>query len=186
MRSVSRGVFVDYYLKEASEKVSIEFLDPKGQVIRTFSGPSAAPSAEGRPPEMEEGEEGGRRGTPAPRVTATKGMNRFTWDMHYDPLPGGGGGGRGGGGGGNGAVPGRTYTSVNAPWVAPGTYSVRLTVDGHSMTQPITVKMDPRVTASRADLEAMFSLESRLAGALTDSAKADLEAHSAREQIGRR
>ena len=34
---------------------------------------------------------------------------------------------------------------MNSPWVAPGTYSVRLTVDGKSSTQPITVKMDPRV-----------------------------------------
>ena len=27
----------------------------------------------------------------------------------------------------------------------PGTYSVRLTVDGKALTQPLTVKMDPRV-----------------------------------------
>jgi hypothetical protein len=45
------------------------------------------------------------------------------------------------------------------------------------------VKMDPRVTASPADLNNLFQLESRLAGILTDSSKADLEAHSAREQI---
>ncbi len=52
-------------------------------------------------------------------------MHRFSWDMHYDPIPGAGGGGRGGGGG-NGAVPHRTYPGVNSPWVAPGTYTVRL------------------------------------------------------------
>ena len=56
-------------------------------------------------------------------------MHRFSWDMHYDPIGGGGGGGRGGGGGG-GAVPHRTYGGVNSPWVAPGTYTVRLTVNG--------------------------------------------------------
>ncbi len=59
-------------------------------------------------------------------------MHRFTWDMHYDPIPGMGGGGRGGGGGANGAVPHRTYPAINSPWVAPGTYTVRLTVNGKS------------------------------------------------------
>ena len=46
------------------------------------------------------------------------------------------GGGRGGGGGA-GAVPHRTYPAVNAPWAPPGTYTVRLTVDGKSYTQPL-------------------------------------------------
>ena len=40
---------------------------------------------------------------------------------------GGGGGGRGGGGG-----------------LQPGQYTVRLTVDGKSYTQPVVVKPDPR------------------------------------------
>jgi hypothetical protein len=65
----------------------------------------------------------------------------------------------------------------------PGTYTVRLTVNGKSLTAPLTVKMDPRVTASRAELEAMFAEESELAGVVNASAKADLEAHSAQEQI---
>ncbi len=71
-------------------------------------------------------------------------MHRFSWDMHYDPIPGAVAGGRGGGGGGA-AVPHRTYPSVNSPWVAPGDYTVRLTVNGQTQTQPITIKLDPRV-----------------------------------------
>ena len=83
-------------------------------------------------------------------------MHRFSWDMHYDPLPGGGGGGRGGGGA-NGAVPHRTYPGVNSPWVAPGTYTVRLTASGKSMTQPITIKMDPRVKIT-PEVQQIFTL----------------------------
>ena len=84
---------------------------------------------------------------PAPHqvLKSTAGMHRFTWDMHYDPIPGASTGGRGGGGGANGAVPHRTYPGVNSPWVAPGAYTVRLTVNGKAYTQPITIKMDPRV-----------------------------------------
>ncbi len=52
----------------------------------------------------------------------------------------GGRGGRGGGGGGGGRG--------GAPVMQPGSYTVRLTVDGQTYTQPVTVKPDPRGTPS--------------------------------------
>jgi hypothetical protein len=48
----------------------------------------------------------------------------------------GGRGGRGGGGGGAGRG--------GAPALPPGQYTVRLTVDGQTYTQPVTMKPDPR------------------------------------------
>ena len=45
--------------------------------------------------------------------------------------------------------------------------------------------MDPRVTASKADLDDLFKLENELAGMLTRSSEAALQAHSIREQIER-
>jgi hypothetical protein len=88
-------------------------------------------------------------------------MHRFTWDMHYDPVPGAGGGGRGGGGGATGAVPHRTYPSINSPWVPPGSYTVRLTVNGQSQTQPITIKMDPRVKIT-PEVQQIFTLSAQM------------------------
>ena len=38
MRSVSRGVAIDYFLKQPADAVSIEILDAHGQLIRTFKG----------------------------------------------------------------------------------------------------------------------------------------------------
>src|SRR5262249_56160172 len=38
MRSVSRGVAIDYYLKQAADRVTIEIADDQGKVIRTFTG----------------------------------------------------------------------------------------------------------------------------------------------------
>jgi hypothetical protein len=35
------------------------------------------------------------------------------------------------------------------PALAAGEYSVRLTVDGQSYTQPVTIKQDPRIDAGR-------------------------------------
>jgi len=99
-------------------------------------------------------------------------MHRFTWDMHYDVIPGGGGGGRGGGGGANGAVPHRTYPGVNSPWVAPGDYVVRLTANGQTVTQPITIKMDPRVKIT-PDVQQIFTLTTQM----ENSARAALAAY---------
>ncbi len=65
-----------------------------------------------------------------PRLSKTAGHHRFRWDFAmagpWDPSPS-----RAGRGG---------------PWVAPGTYQVRLTVDDWSATQPVRVLPDPRLT----------------------------------------
>lgn len=150
------GAIVDYYLPSAGD-VKLEFLNPAGKILRTYSStdkvmspdPATDPAAYNKICQQTptEADCGLPLYWPAPQqvLKSSAGMHRFTWDMHYDPIPGAGGGGRGGGGGANGAVPHRTYPAVNAPWVAPGTYTVRLTVGGQSQTQPITIKMDPRV-----------------------------------------
>jgi paraquat-inducible protein B len=76
--------------------------------------------------------------------------------MHYTPLP-------------NiepeypmSAVNRDTPPSPTSPWVVPGEYTVVLTAGGKSYTQPLTVKMDPRVKMSRAELEEQLSLSRQL------------------------
>jgi len=90
-------------------------------------------------------------------ISTRSGMHRFSWDMHYGPITADAGG-RGGGGGAMGAVPHRTYSGVNAPWAPPGSYAVRLTVDGKSYTQPLTLRLDPRVKTPEAALSQLASL----------------------------
>jgi hypothetical protein len=83
-------------------------------------------------------------------------MHRFLWDMHYTPIAG--------------VEPefpisatyGNTAPQATSPWVAPGDYTVTLTVDGKTFTQPLTVVMDPRVKASATDLHEQFDLSWRL------------------------
>ena len=91
---------------------------------------------------------------PAPPMTISTraGMHRFNWDMRYQPI------GEGGGRGGSAAVPHRTYPSANAPWTPPGSYVVRLTVGGKSYTQPLTLRLDPRVKTSPMVLATLTSL----------------------------
>ena len=77
--------------------------------------------------------------------------------------------------GGNGAVPHRTYPGVNSPWVAPGAYTVRLTADGQSQTQPITIKMDPRVKLT-PEVQQIFTLTAQMEDRARNAAAAHKEA----------
>jgi hypothetical protein len=90
-------------------------------------------------------------------LSTRAGAHRFTWDLHYNPI---------GAEEGNveddeaaqGAVPRHTYPAVNAPWAPPGAYTVRLTVDGKSYTQPLTLRLDPRVKTPAAALTQLATL----------------------------
>ena len=100
---------------------------------------------------------------PAPQfIVSTKaGMHRFSWDLQFDPvspadlIPAGDEEA-------TGAVPGRTYPNYNVPWVPPGRYTVRLTVDGATKTQPIVVSLDPRVRIAPATLTQLNTLSTAL------------------------
>jgi len=93
----------------------------------------------------------------APIVLSQRaGFHRFSWDLRMDPIGAGGGGG--GGGGAGGAVPHHTYPGVASPWAPAGTYTVRLTADGKQYTQPITLRLDPRVKTAPAALAQLAAL----------------------------
>ena len=181
------GAIIDYYLPaDATGEVKLELLNAQGQAIRTYSSsdpvrspdPATDPAAYNKLCQQ----------TPTapdcslplywpapPQVLETSaGMHRFTWDMHYDPLPGAAGGR---GGGVVGAVPHRTYSSPGAPWVVPGAYTVRLTVKGQSQTQPIAIKMDPRVKIT-PEVQQIFTLTTRMEDRARAAAAAYKEARA--------
>jgi photosystem II stability/assembly factor-like uncharacterized protein len=153
------GAIINYYLKSAvSEPITLEILDSTGKSIRHYSSadPVVLPDSATAPVPL--------YWYRPPRVLSTAaGMHRFFWDMRYQPLPGGGGG-RGGGGGGPSmqAIAHDTGPGSSAPWVAPGQYTVKLTVSGKSYTQPITLKMDPRVRLSALEVAQIGSWSKQL------------------------
>ena len=69
------------------------------------------------------------------------GAHRFMWDFHYAGA--GGSRSRRGGGG---------------PIAPPGRYTVRMTIGGKTYSQPLTVRRDPTVPATDADLRKQFEL----------------------------
>jgi len=169
VRSVSRGVFVDYYLKEAAEKVTVEILDPKGQVIRTYES-AAKPADAGRPADAEE-EEGGRRQGPPARVTGTKGMNRFTWDMRYPDAV---------------EFPGLVLwaASTRGPAAPPGRYQVRVTAAGVTKTQDFEIRRNAAVPGvTDADLEAQFALARQISERVSAANRAVIRIRDIKAQI---
>jgi len=181
------GAIIDYYLANAtSGPVKLEILDAAGAIVRTFSSndpirsPDPALDPVGYNLLCEQTPTAPDCGLPlywpAPpfKISAQPGMHRFSWDMHYAPIPVENGTG-GGGEDAVGAVPHRTYPQVNAPWAPPGAYTVRLTFNGQAMTQPLVVRLDPRVKTSAAGL-------AELASQSRSTYDAALATHAAYEQ----
>jgi len=51
-----------------------------------------------------------------------------------------------------------TDPNPSSPWVMPGVYTVKLTVNGTTYSQPLTVKMDPRAKTPVKDLQLQHDL----------------------------
>jgi hypothetical protein len=81
------------------------------------------------------------------------------------------------------AVPHATPAQPQGPLALPGTYRVRLTYEGRHLEASLTVKPDPRVTASGEALAEQLRLASRLADLLTQSSTTLLAAQSQEAQL---
>ncbi|HWJ22975.1 MAG TPA: hypothetical protein VNS52_11535, partial [Gemmatimonadaceae bacterium] len=164
------GGIIDYYLaSDAAGPVTLDVLDGAGKVVRSYS--SADPVRTPHPALDPEAYDRLCQRTPTaaycglpmywpapPMVISTaKGMHRVSWDLRWQPvLPDTSGDGDEDAA--TGAVPHRTYPPAMAPWAPPGTYTVRLTVGGKSFTQPLTLRLDPRVKTPAAGLARLASL----------------------------
>ena len=102
---------------------------------------------------------------PAAIPSAEAGMHRFVWDLHYPPpdaldheYP-------------ISAIWHDTPRDPQGPRVLPGVYTVKLTVGGKSYTQPLTIKMDPRVKTPLAGLQEQFRLAAKITNMLHQSAQ---------------
>jgi photosystem II stability/assembly factor-like uncharacterized protein len=139
------GAILNYHLAADAQKVSLEILDDQGRLVRRYSSDDPAP--EQNLNALDINPAWIRPFRPLPRVA---GAHRFLWNMRYGPMPGGRYT--------MAAVLGDTPTEAPGPWAMPGRYTVRLTVDGKSQSQPLELRMDPRVKASRQDLQRQFTV----------------------------
>jgi photosystem II stability/assembly factor-like uncharacterized protein len=140
-------VYVDYALPSDAASVSIAILDAAGEELRTFtSAPAATEGRAGSPSPAQGMRAPTRRRAGGVAPARTRGTHRFTWDLRLPGLP----------------SASNPEGGPSGPFVLPGTYTVRLTVDGVvTGTQPLRVRLDPRVVADgvlQADLVAQHQL----------------------------
>lgn len=138
------GAIIDYYLGNTTTLVTLEILNEKGKLIRTFSNQDTLYTIPAvniplywiKPQQI---------------LDANQGAHRFVWDMKYNPLnipveyP-------------MTAVIHNTAPEPTAPWVMPGKYTIRLKTNNTVYDQVLTIKMDPRVKTPLAQLQRQHDL----------------------------
>ncbi len=140
------GAAIHYYLQEPAQgEVVLEITDAAGKIVRRFSSNDAGYSL---PADLNIPLYWIR---PQEKLSTAKGAHRFVWDLRYAPLetsvsfP-------------IAAVYKNTAPESASPWVLPGNYSVTLIVNGKAYSQPLLIKMDPRVKLSPEQLAQLHSV----------------------------
>ena len=184
-KNAPQGVIVSYWIDKdvkPGTKVKLAFLQPDGSVIRELEGELKSEEEQAKaqkaadekkaaaakePPEdpakkVGVKSEGGEKESAAPPAEAEEkdpevekekernklpdskhGLNRYAWNLRYPEA--------------------KTFEGLilwgggtDGPRVAPGTYTVRLTVGEETRTATAQLKQDPRTAASQADLQAQL------------------------------
>jgi photosystem II stability/assembly factor-like uncharacterized protein len=169
------GAIIDYYLaRDAKGPVALEVLDEKGALVRRYSSADQPDSLEElagehpipmywvRPPQI---------------LSALAGMHRFVWNLHYTPpqaleyeFP-------------ISAILRDTPKYPLGTWALPGEYTLKLTVEGQSHTQPLRLVMDPRIKTSAEDLRKQFDMQTAAVEGMNDSYESLEQVKSIRAQL---
>ena len=139
------GAIFYYLLPKDAAHVAIAIYDAHGVLVRRYSSDDPAP----KPVEFDKPAYWEK---PFVRPATDAGMHRFVWDLREPApesvavdLP-------------ISAVYEDTPRVPQGALIVPGRYTVRLTVDGVTRSQPLTVVMDPRITISQAALEQQYAM----------------------------
>ena len=72
---------------------------------------------------------------------------------------------------------------VTGPMAAPGTYQVRMTVNGRTQTQPFVVKRHPLQSATDADLQAQFDLAIQIRDKTSEANNAVIQIRRIKDEV---
>jgi photosystem II stability/assembly factor-like uncharacterized protein len=154
------GAILHYYLpKPAANDIQLEVYDPAGALVKSYTSAPIPPEKEKDDPFI------------APYwiahlqpLSRDNGMHRFVWDLRYTdppaihvqspynyPIA---------------AIVGATPLPPQGPLVMPGKYEVRLKIGEQVFRQALEVKMDPRVSYVRNELQSSLDLQLKISAAL--------------------
>ncbi len=151
------GAYLNYYLKAPAKSApTVQILDAGGKLVRTLRG------------------------------TNTAGLNRLAWDLRDEPSAEvrlltsplyadhivAGPAGR--------TAPGTPRLSILMP---PGTYTVKLTVDGSSQSQPLEVRKDPNSGGTDAEITEQVRMVAAIKAQLNEGAVAVARVEAVRLQV---
>ena len=167
------GAIINYYLKEnAAGPVILEIFDGKNQLVRRYS-------SEDQPRQINEKDYQvpSYWYRPHQPLPTNGGMQRFIWDLMYPPpaafshgFP-------------ISAIYKDTPLYPLGPAVMPGLYTISLTVNGKTLSQTMTVKIDPRVKTGAFALSQQFNLSFEAYNGMEQSFKTVIEIRKLRDQI---
>ena len=155
------GAVLHYFLGRSASTLTLEIVDSAGTVVRRYEkgvNPDPDPRAVGHWPDWWI--------RPSPVLSPEPGLHRFVWDIRHPrpralsfsfPIS---------------SIPGQSVPEPLGPFAAPGRYTVRLTVNETVLTQPLTVRMDPRVQTPPAGIRAQHALALRLRAGIDAAADA--------------
>ena len=156
----------------SSALARLEILDSTGAVVRRYANTDTAMAL------MDIGNVPAYWIRPTQTLKAVPGtMERFVWDLRWTspaalqtayPIA---------------AIYRNTAREPRGPAVQPGRYTVRLTYGSEVLTQPMVVRMDPRVKTPPAQLAQQLALSLQLARGMTSTYEAANSARDLRARI---
>ncbi len=158
------GPMFYYLLSDQASEVSLAILDAEGNEIRGW-GMDEIPTE--RFASFDNRGYGQDLVTGQPAVNVGAGLNRFVWDMRYPSVS---------------PIPGLPPVILN-PIAAPGTYQVRLMVDGEVQTQSFELKINPNETYTREQTDAKKNAWMALYRQAEKGVQAVLRAQAARDKV---
>jgi photosystem II stability/assembly factor-like uncharacterized protein len=158
------GASIYYFLKAKPKgELKIEILDGRNRVVRTLSSVPGEPDYSSEDDDPEDFKKAA--------LATDPGVHRAVWDLTWE--------------GARKIKHGKIDTGdpSNGPRAVPGTYTVRLSLDGRTLTSPLRVATDPRGNLPQADLEAQLTFALRVRDDISKLTGLVNQVRSVREQL---
>jgi hypothetical protein len=158
------GAAIYYYLRDkAKGPLTIEILDAQRRIVRTLSSVAREPDGSA---DNEDPEDLKKQALPT-----GAGVQRAVWNLAWEGAT---------------KIKGAkidTGDPADGPLAVPGSYTVRMTVDGHTLTSPLRVLADPRGSLSQTDLETQLAYALRVRDGVSKLTGLVTQVRSIREQL---